>query len=141
MIGDLEIMEESKLVEGTDYRMCFWYKGHRGGWGYTFDCDKEGNLAPFKCPEAADSYARCLAGKDANGDILKGEIRAEDFSYYTKTVGKCQCGGKIYLANFTNTCDCGRDYNTSGQLLAPRSQWGEETGEHWSDCYSGDLDD
>jgi hypothetical protein len=31
---------------------------------------------------------------------------------------------------FTNTCpDCGADYNSGGQRLAPRSQWGEETGE------------
>lgn len=28
---------------------------------------------------------------------------------------------------------CGREYNSSGQLLAPREQWGEETGEHPAD--------
>ena len=29
-------------------------------------------------------------------------------------------------------CDkCGKDYNSSGQRLAPRSQWGEETGERY----------
>ena len=34
-----------------------------------------------------------------------------------------------------STCTkCGADYNSSGQLLAPRYQWGEETGEHWTDC-------
>ena len=28
------------------------------------------------------------------------------------------------------SCDkCGADYNSAAQLLAPRSQWGEETGE------------
>lgn len=37
---------------------------------------------------------------------------------------------------FTVTCEhCEADYNFAGQRLAPRSQWGEETGEHWSDCY------
>lgn len=46
---------------------------------------------------------------------------------------KCQCGKEILLDGFTNTCDCGRDYNTSGQLLASRSQWGWETGESVSD--------
>lgn len=46
------------------------------------------------------------------------------------------CGNDVVCENFTNTCpDCGADYNSSGQLLAPRAQWGEETGEHWSDCY------
>lgn len=41
----------------------------------------------------------------------------------------CRCGRKVYCDGFTNTCDCGRDYNWNGTLLAPRSQWGEETGE------------
>jgi hypothetical protein len=46
------------------------------------------------------------------------------------------CGAEIECRNFTNTCDqCGADYNFSGQRLAPRSQWGEETGESWQDCY------
>ncbi len=32
------------------------------------------------------------------------------------------------------TCDrCGADYNSSGQMLADRSQWGEETGESLAD--------
>jgi 23S rRNA maturation-related 3'-5' exoribonuclease YhaM len=47
----------------------------------------------------------------------------------------CSCGNTIECNNFTNTCRCGKDYNFSGSLLAPRSQWGEETGEHWTDCY------
>ncbi|GAH70438.1 unnamed protein product [marine sediment metagenome] len=34
---------------------------------------------------------------------------------------------------FTNTCECGADYNSAGQLLASRSQWGEETGESLTD--------
>jgi hypothetical protein len=49
---------------------------------------------------------------------------------------KCGCGCMVECYAFTNTCDgCGRDYNWAGQLLAPRSQWGEETGEHWTECY------
>lgn len=47
---------------------------------------------------------------------------------------KCSCGREVWCTEFTNTCNCGADYNMSGQLLAPRSQWGEETGEHPSDC-------
>lgn len=58
---------------------------------------------------------------------------------------KCSCGRTVYCPNFTNTCECGADYNWSGLLLAPREQWGEETGEHWTDCvgpFTGDeLDD
>lgn len=42
---------------------------------------------------------------------------------------------RLSLMEFTNTCTCGRDYNSCGQLLADREQWGVETGEHWSECY------
>ena len=45
-----------------------------------------------------------------------------------KTV-RC-CGRRLECAGFTNTCPyCGADYNWAGQRLAPREQWGEETGE------------
>lgn len=43
--------------------------------------------------------------------------------------GKCACGHRVYLGGFTNTCECGAEYNSAGQRLAPRSCWGEETGE------------
>ena len=49
-------------------------------------------------------------------------------------VGKCFCGKEVLLEGFTCLCECGRDYNSSGQLLAPREHWGEETGEHWTEC-------
>lgn len=53
----------------------------------------------------------------------------------------CQyCGAKVYLSGFTNTCDCGADYNGFGELLAPRSQWGAETGETVSDILAADTD-
>ena len=49
-------------------------------------------------------------------------------------LGQCSCGEEVLLSGFTNTCDqCGKDYNLSGQELAPRSQWDEETGESLSD--------
>jgi len=50
--------------------------------------------------------------------------------------GKCSCGTIVDLYDFTNTCEkCGKEYNSCGQELAERSQWGEETGEHPSECY------
>ena len=46
------------------------------------------------------------------------------------------CGEDLLCTSFTNTCSvCGADYNFAGSRLASRSQWGEETGEHWSECY------
>ncbi|NQT47827.1 MAG: hypothetical protein HQ578_02495 [Chloroflexi bacterium] len=44
-----------------------------------------------------------------------------------KTAIEC-CGQEIVYSTFTNTCSrCGTDYNFSGQRLAPRPQWCEET--------------
>ena len=50
------------------------------------------------------------------------------------------CGHELLCMGFTNTCgSCGADYNMSGQELAPRSQWGEETGESVADILSADF--
>ena len=57
-----------------------------------------------------------------------------EFSYRVPAQIKC-CDEWLSLGKFTNTCgSCGCDYNGSGQLLAARKYWGEETGEHWSEC-------
>ena len=45
----------------------------------------------------------------------------------------CVCGEDVDCQSFTNECECGADYNFNGMRLAPRSQWGEETGEQWQD--------
>ena len=69
---------------------------------------------------------------------ILSNLKENQYSRWAKitTVIKCNCGEEIECINFTNTCDeCESDYNSSGQLLASRSQWGEETGEHWSECY------
>lgn len=53
---------------------------------------------------------------------------------------KCSCGDTVTLRCFTNTCsECHTDYNMSGQALAPRSQWGEETGENVADILAIDI--
>lgn len=84
--------------------------------------------------EAVDhGYQNLLKVIDA-GDYKMG--------YYENTfenrlpAEKLCCGEWLPLPNFTNTCShCGADYNSSGQLLAPRHFWGEETGEHWWEIY------
>lgn len=69
-------------------------------------------------------------------------IRTEQEGRRHVNVVKCsRCGEEVYCRGFTNTCDCGADYNHAGQLLAPRSQWGEETGESVADILSVDSAD
>lgn len=49
-------------------------------------------------------------------------------------IARCACGRTLEFWDSSDVyCDCGRDYNGSGQLLAPREQWGEETGESPAD--------
>jgi hypothetical protein len=61
--------------------------------------------------------------------------------YLCDRIGECHCGEQLYLDCFTNTCEkCGADYNSAGQELAPRSQWGYETGESVQDILDVDSD-
>ena len=57
-----------------------------------------------------------------------------------RLVIKCDCGQEVICSGFTNTCNCERDYNMSGDLLAPRAQWGDDTGESVSDILMADSD-
>jgi hypothetical protein len=72
--------------------------------------------------------------------ILRTELMSRNFREVKVKIGECVCGGEVMLYGFTNTCNCGRDYNMNGQELAPRSQWGEETGESYSDIMQADND-
>lgn len=50
------------------------------------------------------------------------------------------CEKELNCTRFTNTCpECGADYNSCGQHLAPRSQWGAETGETEADILAIDA--
>lgn len=56
-------------------------------------------------------------------------------SYKRRVLTATCCRTSFELRNFTNTCpECGADYNSAGQLLGPREFWGEETGEHPTEC-------
>ena len=64
--------------------------------------------------------------------VVREEVRdPEDYSLLSPKVIECRCGCHIELwSSWANEClNCEAEYNGSGQLLAPRSQWGEETGE------------
>ncbi len=108
--------------------------------GYSFPCDADGNVIIAADNGAArENYRFCTTGAE---DVIDNGIKRREYSYRKAAVGKCVCGGKVSLDSFTNGCQCGRDYNMSGQELAPRNHWGEETGESYSDIvnhdYSGD---
>ena len=52
---------------------------------------------------------------------------------------RCDCGKTLDIEGCGDVeCQkCGAEYNSAGQRLAPREQWGEETGETAADYYRG----
>ena len=75
---------------------------------------------------------------------MKEPVRdPETYRVIEPAEGDCEnCGNRVYLTSaWANECDkCGAEYNMSGQRLAPRSQWGEETGETSSDFDAADTE-
>ena len=128
----MRIIRKRQRLERTRYLRVF---ERPDGSGFSFDCDQDGRLFTTE-PAALDNYQKCLDGRRNVKD--KGILRLNNV-YWENAIGECvNCGKEVELRGFTNTCECGADYNDSGQLLAPREQWGEETGESLSDILSAD---
>jgi hypothetical protein len=111
------------------------FRSTKGFGGFSFDCDSLGNVAVEQMrPAAKENYQCCI---DGTFDVQDEGVSKREWIKRTRAVIECQtCKSSVSLRNSTNTCFvCNADYNMSGQMLAPRSQWGEETGEHWTECY------
>jgi len=121
----MKILSKRTPVETKIYYREFENTNSTGG--SSFACDKDGKLL-----KESKYYEDSL--KDVENG-LKIDLGIVEYTsrHVEPAIGECSCGEKVELKGFTNTCECGADYNMSGQLLAPREQWGEETGEHLSD--------
>lgn len=98
------------------------------GCGFRFDCDAQGNVNEAAMAPAGLANLRGIR----SGAIPCTPLTVERHAYveHVPAVCLCDCGRKVTLSSgWANECDCGAEFNGSGQLLAPRSQWGEETGE------------
>jgi hypothetical protein len=103
------------------------------GSGFSFDCTENGLLLAM-APEAVENFISCITGAY---DVGYGGVKQDSWTYTNHAVIECiECRAHVSLSGFTNTCcECGADYSMDGSRLAPREQWGEETGEHWTECY------
>lgn len=102
---------------------------------FAFDCDANGAVDESKLSPGRARHFRECAARGARGEVREMRNRR-----MIPAVGECECGAHVELRGFTNTChECDRDYNMSGQSLAPREQWGEETGESLADILSADY--
>lgn len=114
------------------YTRSFDYVGYEGC-GYSFDCTASGVLLSKTPLVARTNYLACLTGQINGRKLIDFGIVMREATHYHPPQGLCECGVTLDLAHFTNTCDCNREYNSAGQLLAPREFWGEETGETYAD--------
>lgn len=109
------------------------------GSAFSFECDQYGAVQFTKEAglPAFENYRNCLLGTHP---VDKPHIETRHHSYWEPTLIECYCGMELRCGSFTNTCNrCHKDYSSSGQLLATRSQWGEETGETASDILNYDY--
>lgn len=134
----MKIIRHREHHEVAHYFLSFERLDHPGS-GFSFPCDESGDVKVNELnPEARKNYDNCLAGKG----VEHGRLEEYHHHYVTSSVGICDdCGEEVELTGFTNTCCCGADYNMSGQRLAPREQWGEETNESVEDILSVDYTD
>lgn len=131
----MEIIQEQEFGTSVSFSHEYVWADCPGA-GFGFDCDESGKPSFEGSSSAArENYAMCLKGEGKDGTkIIDKGIICREHRYRIPAVGKCECGALVTLDGFTNTCDrCELDYNSSGQQLAPRSQWGEETGETAAD--------
>ena len=131
----MQIIEHRQTIETITHSHFFEWKDCPGA-GFGFDCDEKGNVdLSTMCTEAIENLSNCLRDvSEPDGKLIDRGIQTYHGRYTTPAIGLCEvCGRRVELDGFTCTCECGADYNSSGQRLAPRSQWGEETGESLSD--------
>jgi hypothetical protein len=126
----LEIITPSYFEEWTEFLLTFENLDFPGS-GWSFPCDALGRVFEDElAPAVKRILAACLSGINDGDRVSKAEVKSYTHSHHRPAIARCVCGQDIELSGFTNTCDkCGRDYNSSGQSLAPRSHWGEETEE------------
>jgi len=130
-----KVIKPRKRVEQAEYYH-LWrdWNGNIAQW---IDCDKRGQVKK--------GWKRILAEWKAKP---QEEVRYEGVQenvrhYWQSGVIKCDCGKRFdYDDSWMNTCPhCGADYDGNGNRLAPRSQWGYETGESLSDITTGVYND
>jgi len=126
----MKIIKQRERKTNVRYYLSFEWSDTPGS-GFNFDCDEKGNVLLTDANK--ENYQKCINGEY---DVIAEGIQKDKWSYTEPAIGKCSCGEEVVLSSFTNTCDkCDSDYNMQGDLLDHRSQWGEETGEHWTECY------
>ena len=124
----MKIIQQPYSEEVVTYQRVYGSK--EGEMYFGFDCDPKGNIDEEKLhPAALENYKSCEAGtKEVNGVKMHFiEVKKYERTLRHDRIGLCDvCEEKIWLSDpLTNTCNCGAEYNMSGQRLRPREEWEE----------------
>lgn len=103
-----------------------FYDAKKESW---VDAEENGKPIEFEDRQAAEEWLE----KNNEEAIRRGCYHCYEYIICRR------CGRQVSLDGFTNTCECGADYNGFGQLLAPREQWGYETGETAAEILGVDV--
>jgi hypothetical protein len=118
----MQIIQKSRDIRVESYFLDFRWKNDPGG-GFAFPCTKEGVILSEEMhPEGLAHLEKC---QDGTYDVLAKGVQDYSYTYHEHAQGLCSaCSTIVKLIGFTNTCEkCGWEYNSCGQLLAPREQW------------------
>ena len=133
----MNILKRRERITTTHHSQCYYWKDMPDA-GFGFDCDKDGNVDFDAMEEPARlNYEKCRDGTFA---VTGPFLESYKSTYFEPAELKCSCGCVVYLTmSLVNDCECGAQYNSSGQRLAPQSQWGDDTGESISEIMQGNL--
>lgn len=133
-----EFIRRRHVEHVAEYRLFFERKSERGS-GFSYECDKDGNVFVDKlhpCARAGYEELRTTTSWQETFHPPYVEEIPRIIVHYAAI--RCRCRREVVLSgNYESECECGQLYNLYGQALAPREQWGEETGETYSDIVVG----
>lgn len=123
----MRIIKHSEMKHDLSFEKMFSFNEFKFTYGFSFPCNQWGKLLPNASEELKENFDKCASGVIDGTPIYDLGLRISRHTYREPAIGECVCGREVSLGGFTNSCDCGRDYNWAGQELAPREFWGEET--------------
>ena len=121
----VKIISQRQKILCEDYSIGFDLAQAFGGGGFSFPCDKDGNILAFDNKAAEENYHNCING---NYNVTPTGIRKHTWSYIEPAIGKCHCGKLVSLEDHycgACECECGQWYNLCGQELVSPQYWKE----------------
>lgn len=127
----IKIVSHKRRVEEVEYYIFYEYVEELDA-GFMFPCNQDGEINFNELPkEALENYEKC---ESEEYEVVYQGLRRMVNRYWEDAIGECSCGELVTLSTNSNQClKCKAWYNSGGQQLSDPREWGEETGEHYTD--------